>query len=69
MSGNGTIYVNRPASGASSLDSSDILVTRTSTSQLCNVDIVRLMDSTTSFETGFVGLGDFVPYARVKKAS
>ncbi|MDX3910488.1 MAG: hypothetical protein QHC67_11785 [Sphingobium sp.] len=63
------IYVNRPTSGASFLRKGDALVTRTSLSQLCNVDIVRLYDTTARFERGSVGLGQFVPYEKVKSAA
>lgn len=62
---NSTLYVNRP-SGASFLNSNDALVTRTSLSQLCNVDIVRLYDTSSRMEHGSVGLGQFVPYKKVK---
>ena len=62
------LYVNRPASGASSLNRNDVLVTSTSISQLCNVDIVRLYDMASRFQRGSVGLGDFVPYKKVKPA-
>ena len=62
------LYVNRPASGASSLDDDDILVTKTSGSQLCDIDIVRLVDRTGHFPRGFVSLGKFVPYEKVKTA-
>lgn len=62
------LYVNRPTIGARSLDRDDILVTRTSTSQLCSIDAVRLLDSTSRFYTGFVGLGEFVPYTKVDTA-
>jgi len=60
----GTLYVNRPRSGASSLDSDDILVTRTFGSQLCSLDTVRLLDRGSRISTGFVALDKFVPYAR-----
>ena len=63
------LYVNRPAGGASSLGSDDVLVTRTSGSQLCDIDIVRLIDRTNHFPTGFVNLGKFVPYSKPAKAS
>lgn len=63
------LYVNRPAGGASSLGSDDVLVTKTSGSQLCNIDIVRLIDRTSHFPTGFVNLGDFVPYSKPAKTS
>jgi hypothetical protein len=63
-----TIYVNRPRSGAKSLDDDDVLVTRTSGSQLCRLDTVRLVDRTARVETGFVSLGNFVPYTRPRAA-
>src|ERR1700755_3582973 len=34
---NGTLYVNRPTTGASSLNPSDILVSDTHSGQLCNI--------------------------------
>ncbi|MBW8842980.1 MAG: hypothetical protein JF608_14510 [Sphingomonadales bacterium] len=60
----GTLYVNRPRSGASSLDSDDIQVTRTSGSQLCSLDTVRLVDRGSRIPSGFIALDKFVPYAR-----
>ena len=63
-----TLYVNRPTN-ASSLDDDDILVTRLPTGQLCNVYIIRLLDRVGRFERGFVNLGDFVPYRKVKTAA
>lgn len=60
----GTRYVNRPRSGARSLNAFDILLTDTRSSQLCSIDVVRLLDQSTRFQTGFVGLGEFVPYPR-----
>jgi hypothetical protein len=60
------LYVNRPRSGADWLDRDDILVTRTFGSQLCRVDTVKLIDRGSYFPAGFVMLGDFVPYTRVK---
>ena len=62
-----TLWVNRPRSGASSLNDDDILVTdlRGSGSQLCSIDIIRLHDRTSFFYSGFVGLGEFVPYRKV----
>jgi len=62
------LYVNRPTSGRESLDNDDILVTRTFGSQLCSIDTVQLIDRTSRFYRGFVGLGDFVPYTKVAKA-
>jgi hypothetical protein len=62
----GTLYVNRPRAGAGSLDQDDILVTRTSGSQLCSLDIVDLVDRTSRFPSGFVSLDKFVPYTRLR---
>ena len=59
------IYVNRPRD-ASALDSDKILVTKSSTDQLCNVDIVTLRDRTGFTYAGTVGLESFVPYTRVR---
>jgi hypothetical protein len=58
------LWVNRPASGAATLDDSDVLVTRTHNSRLCSIDVVRLHDRTHHMQTGFVGLGEFVPYRK-----
>lgn len=60
-------YLNIPDTGASSLDDSDILVTENWTSQLCNVDIVKLWDPGSRMQTGFVGLGKFIPYTKTKE--
>ena len=51
---------------AADIDDDDILVTRTSTSQLCKLDIVTTVDRSGHFQTGFLNLGDFVPYKRIK---
>jgi len=61
-----TIYVNRPRSGAESLDRWDTLVTRTFTTRLCSIDTVRLVDSSSRMMTGLVFLGEFVPYRRTR---
>lgn len=61
-----TVWVNRPVSGASTLDDNDIMLTTPWGSQLCNVDIVRMIDRTAGFWRGSVGLGQFVPYTKVK---
>jgi hypothetical protein len=63
----GRLYVNEPRSGADSLRDDDILVTRTFGSQLCSIDTVRLIDRASRFPRGFVSLGEFVPYTKVKK--
>lgn len=64
---NGTIYVNRPDSGATFLSKGDILVTDTHSPQLCSIDIVRLVDSSARMPSGSVGLGKFVPYPRIRR--
>ena len=58
-----TLYVNRPE-GAKSLRSDDILFTKTSTSDLCRLDTVKLLDSGDRMMRGFVSLNEFVPYKR-----
>jgi len=63
----GTWYLNRPASGAAFLDRDDVLLTDTHSSDLCNVDIVRLLDSGSRFPSGSLGLGDFVPYTKPRR--
>lgn len=61
-----TIYVNRPRAGATSLDSWDVLVTKTHSPQLCSIDVVQLYDTASRMQTGFVFLDAFVPYRRVR---
>lgn len=62
-----TLWVNRPRTGAESLDDDDILVTdlHGGGSQLCSIDVVRLHDRSGYFYNGFVGLGEFVPYKKI----
>jgi hypothetical protein len=62
------LYVNRPENGLDQLDDDSILLTRTFSTELCNVDTVHLIDRTSRFERGFVGLGRFVPYTRPKRS-
>lgn len=59
-----TWYLNRPESGREFLDRDDVLVTNTHSSNLCSIDIVRLLDSGTHFQSGSLGLGKFVPYTK-----
>ena len=66
--GGGRLFVNRPRIGAESLDSDDILVTKSYSSELCDVDVVHLIDRSAHFPRGFVGLGKFVPYTKVTKS-
>ncbi|MCZ8170571.1 MAG: hypothetical protein ACK442_06545 [Novosphingobium sp.] len=63
-----TLYVNKPKN-PEDLDSDDILVIRTSGSQLCRLDMVHTVDRMSHFTTGFVNLGEFVPYRRVQQAA
>lgn len=62
--GGGTIYLNRPENGASTLDRWDTLVTDTHSHRLCSIDVVRLYDTSARMHTGFVFLGEFVPYRK-----
>lgn len=64
----GTIYVNTPQSGANFLHNGLTLVFDTHIDRLCNVDVVRLLDSSTRMGAGSVGLGQFVPYPKPAKA-
>ena len=61
-----TLWVNRPDGGASSLDDDDILVLKTSGSQLCSIDSIQLHDRSSQKYSGFDSLGKFVTYRRVK---
>lgn len=61
-----TIWVNVPRN-VRDLDDDDILVTHTNGSQLCDLDIVRTVDRTGHFQTGFLSLGQFVPYKKPAK--
>lgn len=63
-----TIWVNVPEN-AQDLDDDDIMVTRTSGSQLCSVDIVHTVDRAGHFTTGFISLGKFVPYKKDAKVA
>ena len=61
-----TWYLNRPVSGRNFLQSDDVLLTDTHSSDLCSIDIVRLLDPGTHFPSGSLGLGQFVPYTKPK---
>ena len=65
----GTLYVQRPRSGASSLDSNDIMFTQLTMSQLCSIDIVQLRDRNGFFFRGSVALDAFVPYTKPPKVA
>jgi hypothetical protein len=60
-----TVYVNKPA-GAAFLRSDAVLVTDTHSSELCDIDTVKLLDSGTRMLLGSVGLSKFVPYTKPK---
>jgi hypothetical protein len=62
----GDIYVNRPVTNAAMLSRHQVLVMDTKVPQLCDVDTVQLFDRTTRIATGWVGLGEFVPYRRAR---
>lgn len=62
------LYVNRPRSGADRLDDDDILLTKLYGGQLCN-DKVDLIDRTSQMWSGFVLLGEFVPYEKVRTSA
>ena len=59
-----TIWVNTPRN-AEHLDDDDILLTQTSGSQLCDLDIVQTLDRSSQFFNGSLSLGRFVPYRRI----
>jgi hypothetical protein len=61
-----TLYVNRPA-GRESLDQWDVLVTKLHNSRLCSRDVVELYDPAARMQTGFVFLGEFVPYRKAAR--
>ncbi len=65
----GVIYVNWPRNGADQLDRRDTMVTRLSSTRLCSIDTVTLVDSGSRSMTGIVFLGEFVPYRRVRMGS
>jgi hypothetical protein len=60
----GTLYLNRPDAGQSSLTRGDVMVIDTRSHQLCSIDVVGLHDSSTLMQNGWVFLGDFVPYRK-----
>lgn len=66
---NGTIYLNRPTTGADLLRQYQTLVTDTHSSELCGIDTVKLVDMAARMPEGWVGLGKFVPYPRPPRAA
>ena len=63
----GPDYLNTPSPRCAALRSSAGLISRTTTGQLCSGDIVEVVDFASHFNYGSCGLGDFVPYPRVKR--
>jgi len=63
----GPDYLNTPP-GCSSLRQNRSISTRTPSTTICSGDILRVFDAPSHFEYGSCGLGEFVPYPRVKKA-
>ena len=62
----GTLYLNRPDAGQSSLRRGDVLVTDTHSHRLCSIDVVHLYDTASWMPTGVVFLGEFVPYRKLR---
>ena len=62
----GTVYVNRPPAGCPSLNFGRTLTTQTTGTQLCRGDIATVVDTSSGMTFGGCGLGDFVPYRRVR---
>jgi len=60
------LYVNRTSDGAARIGPDDVLVTSTTSAQLCRLDVVQFVDRNTGIWTGFTTLGDFIPYRRPK---
>lgn len=65
----GKRYVNRPDTGIASLRPGDVMVTDTRSPDLCGIDVVKLYDSVARMPSGFVGLGEFVPYEKVERSA
>lgn len=61
-----TIYVNRPRSSPARLDPDDILVVNGFGSQLCSLDRIDMVDRNVGYWTGFLSLGEFVPYIKAE---
>lgn len=67
----GELYVNRPVSGAQVLNSEELVSRRGVKTQLCRQDDVALFfrgsGAVLSRPVGFVGLGEFVPYSKIRR--
>ena len=64
-----TLYVNEPQTGADQLNDFDALLNRWAGPQLCRTDSLQLLDRTSRIPSGFVVLGDFVPYKKAPAAA
>lgn len=62
--GGGLAYRNDFGGSCVGLREQDAMITRTSMTQLCRGDIVRLADLVAGFQTGSCAFGDFVPYRK-----
>jgi hypothetical protein len=63
----GPDYLNTPGN-CPALRQNRAISTRTPSTSICSGDIIRVFDPVAHFEYGGCGLGEFVPYPRVKKA-
>jgi hypothetical protein len=63
----GPDYLNTPGN-CPALRQNRAISTRTPSSSICSGDIIRVFDPVARFEYGGCGLGEFVPYPKVKKA-
>ena len=66
----GKIYVNRPRAGAANLDQDSLFHVRTFGARLCNRDTVTMIGrggKLGPLPTGYVALGQFVPYGKVER--
>lgn len=66
----GKLYVNRPSLGAAHLDHDNLLRSQTFGTQLCNNDMVTLIERggmISSLPAAFIAMGPFVPYSKVDR--
>ena len=59
-----TKYRGDTGGGCERIGRGDVLVTRTSTGQLCRGDIARTIDPVSRFQTGSCSFAAFVPYRK-----
>jgi len=63
----GTDYLNTPPGCRGVLRPDKAIASRTPSTSLCRGDILRVFDPFSHMDYGSCGLGDFVPYPRIKK--